>query len=364
MFGGYLQQILINFIQKDYKPLWFNSEKTIDNNTKFFALGKTTGNTFYIINFINGAYPINDYLIEFNNFRSSILAKVNMNSVFLNIFLCEEENNTIKDYINKTRTTYDLKCLPVFWFINIKDNPKEIFMGENQPKKILNIQKIIKKTNAISDFQPINVSKLVISAIISDPVKPKVLLFRFATIFSIIYFLSYISMIFTYNYINSDVLLTFGGISNVRIYGFHEYGRLISSIFLTSSISHLIIVVLFLITLGGMFEKYFGHVHFIAVFFLTSIIGGIVSSFIPNQVYIGSFLGIVGISSCIAVLSKAFSKSFNNMSFLHLSIIALLVLYYAFYTPYISFYGVIASFISGIIFGLLIYFQIILSKRE
>lgn len=358
MFGSYLEQTLTNLIQKEYKPLWFNSVKTIDDDTKFFAMGKTQGNTFYIVNFINGKYPINDYLIEYNDFRNSILSKIKINSIFLNIFICEEDNEAIQNFINNANTTYDLKCLPVFWCINIKEKPKIVFTGDNQPKKILDIQKIITKIKTDINFKSIDVNKLLVTAIITDPVKPRFLFIKLSYILSLVYVLVFSSMIFTYTNLNADTLLSFGGISNTRVFVYNEYFRLVSSIFLTSSLFHLILVIMFLISIGSIFEKYFGHLHFICVFFLTSLIGNIVSSFSPDGVYVGAFLGVIGLISCLTVLSKAFSKSFNHLSYIHLLSIGILLFYYVLYIPYVSIYGAIGSLVSGAIFGILIYLQL------
>lgn len=363
MFGGYLEGILINLIQKDYKPLWFNSAKIIDDNTKYFAIGKTEGNTFYIINFINGKYPINEYMIKFNKLRDLVLSKIQNNTVFLNVFICEEENRPVTDFINKLETSQNLKCLPVFWSVIINNNSTSIFTGENQPKKILDIQNTLLKTKAGKNFQPIEVSKLIINALISDPVKPKLLFFKFSNILSIIYLLVFFSLSLTYGKIDTNALLGFGAISNARIYNYGEYFRLISSIFISGNIMHLIVTLLFLNFIGSIFEKYFGHIHFLGVFFLTSLIGTIIASLVSLDIYTGAFLGVIGLSSCLCVLSKAFSKTFNNLSFAYLFVISLLVLYYGYFMEFLNFYSTIGSFITGIILGIFIYIEIKVKQK-
>lgn len=93
-------------------------------------------------------------------------------------------------------------------------------------------------------------------------------------------------------------LLTYwGGLNRVSVVYYHEYGRLLWSMFLHDDTAHLFNNMIILLFLGSVLEKEIGHFWFAVVYFLSGIGGGLVSLF--GKIVTGSDAFSVGASGAV-----------------------------------------------------------------
>ncbi len=94
-----------------------------------------------------------------------------------------------------------------------------------------------------------------------------------------------------------DLLYNVGRSSVLNVLGDKEYGRIIYSLFLHGSISHLFNNMFILFFLGAMIEKEVGHIRYACFYFLSGIGGNVLSLFV--KLMNGDLSGSIGASGAI-----------------------------------------------------------------
>lgn len=159
---------------------------------------------------------------------------------------------------------------------------------------------------------------------------------------------------------SSDSLLSFGGNMSSKI-DQGEYWRLISSTFLHSGFLHLLFNGIALVITGAFFiELIFGKLRLAIIYILCGLGGSLASYYWYDDVLSvgasGAIFGLFGIMLFLTAV-KFFEEDYSKVIFRSLGVYALIGIVYGIMTPGTDNAAHIGGFITGIILGVIFYFE-------
>ncbi|MFV0504574.1 MAG: rhomboid family intramembrane serine protease [Lachnospirales bacterium] len=356
MFGSFTTSFFTALIQNDFRPVKFmNNDIIINNETKYISLGKQGLGGFYIINLVNCNY-FKDFLTDYSELLACAESNIVTTTILLNILVSENPDDEFMRFIDSTSLRETNTLNQMFWYMNLKN--KTIYTNKNQPNNVLNIRNILKSSTFTKNYAPISLNTLCIHALLTSPFKPKILFIKLANIITLITVISTMFMLLKHSIISDSVVLQLGAMSSVRVFEYNEYYRLFTSIFINPNFVYTIVASLFLYYICGIFEKYFGNMHFISIYLLTAIVGNIVMLFTTTNIYCGSMYGVSGVLGALSFISFKFNKHFSGLTNIHLLMLTIMVLMYSFTSSVIYLESIIASLTLGLVFGFIMSIEI------
>ncbi|MFV0519937.1 MAG: rhomboid family intramembrane serine protease [Lachnospirales bacterium] len=354
--------MFLNFAKQFYQDLLTAGYSTINQeyenamltkDTAFLAVEKAFGPNLFIVlihNSINHPQEYN-FLIT-----SQLSRQINTSSmvmrfkqvIILNLFVTEDKN--IKDDIEKFIDTCSGEgtsfIYNVYWNIHI-DKEKEsfnVYTGEKQPSKILDVDKIINNSFEniyFSESKPISLK--VISAKAEENTKIKLV----TNDALITYIISFFLIIFHFLTIGhqSDYYLTANAISS------GEYFRLVSAIFVHSDIFHLFNNVLWIIIFGVRVERYMGKLNFLAIFFISGIVGNVFSLLLLDVNSLGASGAGLGLSGALLVMLFYAKREIDNFGYPLVLVYSIMSIGMGFVYPNVNNVAHIFGFLTGIALG-------------
>lgn len=155
-----------------------------------------------------------------------------------------------------------------------------------------------------------------------------------------------------------ELLHYLGGVQKTAIIEYHEYGRLVTAMFLHADVSHLFNNMIILFFLGSMLEKEVGHIWFSVIYFLSGIGGNITSLAVKvmendEGLSIGASGAVFGLDGLLLAL-VIFSPRFRDVaSPARVFLMILLSLYNGFTGQNIDNAAHVGGLIIGFVTGLL-----------
>ena len=160
---------------------------------------------------------------------------------------------------------------------------------------------------------------------------------------------------------NSGILLDFGAMFGPRIAN-GEYWRLFTATFLHAGVAHLAINGLWLLILGQLVERAFGHVRFLVIYVLAGLSGS-VASYLFNPIAVGlgasgAVFGVMGALAAFFVALRGVSGGMARRNLTGVLVIAGIILAYGFISrpgpedPDIDNWAHLGGLVGGFLVGL------------
>ena len=205
----------------------------------------------------------------------------------------------------------------------------------NQPNKLLGIEKILKKTvEGIPVSIPISLG--------SSDKKPWVC-------FGIFGFWIIILLYTNISGQKDSMTLAYGLSQQGILSG--EYYRLFTSMFLHGGIVHLLSNSIFLFYFGIKAERIFGAKKFIVIYLVSGFTGGITSVIFHNVLSIGASGATCGILGAMLVLTKKYGERYADMNYSTMLLLAFVSIGFGFMEMGIDNYAHLGGFFGGILCG-------------
>ncbi len=323
--------MFLNFSKKLYENLILSDFKTINqdydnvlltNETPFLAVEKFFGPNLFIVLIHNSCKHTIDYNL---GITSQLSRQVNSGpmvlkykqAIILNIFVTnnDKSKNDVKDLAIKTKGDNTNFVYNIYWNVNINNekNTCELLIEKNQPKKILNIYKIVQECcqKALTKEESMTIGDITMSSIIKQNINLKSQNTWATFIFSILIFiLSLFFSMYPERYISTPSL-----VEN------KEYYRLLTSVFVSSSLISNIISVIWFSVFATRVERHFGKVTMFLVFFISAIFYNVLILYNTLNFYGGIYGGIYGLAGALLILTIYRKKDIDRISFQNILII-------------------------------------------
>lgn len=227
------------------------------------------------------------------------------------IILTDEGNRSAKDFAMSQKISFDGNIQYLWWYYSFAEN--QLFTGKDQPQKLLGIEKILSQVargDSISD------ASLFID-IKQQANFPVVTLSIF-----VICALLLATMLLTGQ--KTNWILRFGLSREGILQG--EFYRLITAMFLHSSIQHLAANSIYLVYFGIPMERILGAKRYLLLYLLSGLCGSLFSLIFNGYLAVGASGAIFGLLGASLLLTYQKGAAFTGMNYatmLLLSIAAL-----------------------------------------
>lgn len=347
LFETFLQKLTSELSEKQYKLIYIEK---IDGQKEYMALFLKDESPILsfvsVVNFgIDGV--IDGYTEKLNGIMEELL---NDNKEFFNNAVCVNilySNcvDGVKKFADSMGNLRDSNIHNIWWYTD----GNIVGYGCGQPSKILGIEKYVK--NALdSDFyepnrniEDINKMKNQLSALRSEGKFPIVM----TAILAADIFVFLIQTIFG---LENNFILKYGINGDMIFYG-GQYYRLITYMFIHSGWEHIAFNCISLYIYGTRTEKYFGKVGFFVIYFLSGMLGGILSAALNGGYAVGASGAIFGLIGAVLILSKMKRQNIDGLGYMTMLIIAVSSIGMGMMTANVDNFGHIGGFIGGIIIG-------------
>ena len=154
---------------------------------------------------------------------------------------------------------------------------------------------------------------------------------------------------------NTQNLMRFGGISYLEISS-GQYWRLLAAMFLHIGAAHLAVNGLSLLIMGGMVEKTFGHIRFIAIYLISGLGGSAFSFWMIHPFAIGAgasgaVFGCVGALGAFFLIRRRELGQLGKQNLNAILILAGINFAFGFIMPGIDNWAHLGGFLTGILTG-------------
>jgi len=347
LFETFLQKLTSELSEKQYKLIYIEK---VDGQKEYMALFLKDESP--ILSFVsvvdfgkNGV--IDGYTEKLNGIMEELL---NDNKEFFNNAVCvnilySDCVDSVKKFADGIGNLRDSNIHNIWWYTD----GNIVGYGCGQPNKILGIEKYVK--NALdSDFyepnrniEDINKMKNQLSALRSEGKFPIVM----TAILAADIFVFLIQTIFG---LENNFILKYGINGDMIFYG-GQYYRLITYMFIHSGWEHIAFNCISLYIYGTRTEKYFGKAGFFVIYFLSGILGGILSAALSGGYAVGASGAIFGLIGAVLILSKMKHRNIDGLGYMTMLIIAVSSIGMGMMTANVDNFGHIGGFIGGIIIG-------------
>ncbi len=360
MFYKFSKNIFDNLVTNGFHILTGEAAKQIyNNNTEIVALEKQHGSMLYIVfmhNTLNHESPkLLDELVKINDYLWHVPYIKNFKQVVvLNIFPTVEGREDISlDSILKTPSNIpDAFIYNVFWEADL--TKCEIHVGNNQPSKILGIEKHIRHAMEVCKNSDVAVpSNKTIAEVYKDTViqtiKSTQLNLRppYATLGLII--IMFFMLIYTEYVAPFSLHKLSVNAHDVLLRG--EFYRIFSSIFVHAHIYHFLNNALGLYIFGARIERVYGKFNMLMTFMLAAILGNIFTiMLLPNTASVGASGGVFGLLGLALGITLVNRNVLLGLDFNTIAIMTVFMVSSSFVVPNVN----AVAHIVGLVVGLLI----------
>ncbi len=359
MYSTFSKNIFGKLLKNGFKVM---DLKTVDitNDTKIISFLKPVGDVLYTVTLVNcNMLSMEQFLLKSKKAEKNILKTYKHFNKFVSVNILVNNNcEEIKNFVENNSPSFDDDFYNVYWSV-CYDTTLSLYVPKNQPSNILKLKDIVlectKKTKPIKK----NLLELTLTEMLDNPLPPKFKFIRLSYILGLIFVFIYIALYFYDTTLNTTSFLHFGALSYVRVFSYNEYYRIVTSIFLHFTLSHLIFNTVSLIIFGTRIEAYFGKIHFFLVFILSGIVGNVVTLLLTffsfndsyTTIYAGASGGIYGLLGMCLVTSKFFDKSLLGIDFSTFLFLTIFNFGISFTLPNIGITAHTFGFLTGVLLG-------------
>ncbi len=320
MFLNFSKNLYENLIQSDFKTINQDYDKILlTNETPFLAVEKYFGPNLFIVLIHNSCKHTIDYNLSIASQLSRQVHSGSMvlkfkQAIILNIFVTNNDKSKecVKDVALRTSSDNTGFVYNVYWNVNIDSENKtcDIVIQENQPKKILNVYKLVEQCSkkAFKQESSTYIKDITMNSIIKSRLNLKSQGTGMTLILASTIFLVYLLLLG--NFERYSILPE--TISN------KEYYRFLSAIFANPSFFSMIISIVWINVFAGRVERHFGKIQMVLIFFLSAVVSNVFAMFsiesFYNQVYYGVYGGIFGLASALLVLAIKEKKNIDGLN--------------------------------------------------
>ncbi len=360
MFYKFSKSIFDNLVTNGFHILTGEAIKQIYNdNTEIVALEKQHGSMLYIVFMHNtlkhDAPKLLDELVKINDYLWHVPYIKNFKQVIiLNIFPTTEGSVDIAlDNILKTPSNIpDAFIYNVFWEADLTKS--EIRVGNNQPSKILGIEKHIKQAMDVCKNDEIVIpSNKSVADVYKDTVvhtikstqlnlrPPYVTLFLIITMFFMLIYTEYVAPFSIQKLnVNANAVLQRG-----------QFYRIFSAIFVHANLYHFLNNALGIYIFGSRIERVYGKFNIFMTFMLAAIFGNIFTILLlPHTASVGAsggVFGLIGLALGVTIVNR---NILLGLDFNTIAIMTVFMVASSFVVPDVN----AVAHITGLIVGLLI----------
>ncbi len=360
MFYKFSKNIFDNLVTNGFHILTGEAVKQIYNdNTEIVALEKQHGSMLYIVflhnSLVHEGSKLLDELVKINDYLWHVPYIKNFKQVIVvNIFPTNGNNTDIAlDNILKTPSNIpDAFIYNIFWEADLVKS--EIRVGNNQPSKVLGIEKHIK--NAMEECKnnevviPSNKSiaevykETVIHTIKSTQLNLRPPYATLGLILVMFFMLIYTEYVAPFSLIklnvNAQAVLQRG-----------QFYRIFSSVFVHASLYHFLNNALGIYIFGSRIERVYGKFNMLMTFMLAAIIGNILTILLlPDTLSVGASGGVFGLLGLALGVTLVNRNVLLGLDFNTIAIMSVVTVSASFIEPNVNF----VAHIFGLVVGLLI----------
>ncbi len=288
----------------------------LNNETPFLAVEKDFGPNLFVVLIHNSCNHTIDYNLAISSqlsrqINSSSVVMKFKQAIILNIFVTNNKNakEDVKDIAIRTNGDNSNFIYNVYWNVNIDEdnNICEFLVEKNQPKKILNVYKLVE--SCCKDIFVKNEKNTLVEDITKTALEKskKTLKSRNVLGSSILIIYIFISYLMLIPY-REMYTLTPTTIIN------KEYYRIITSIFVNYNFLHVLITLVWLFTFATRVERYMGKKQLYLIFFTSAIVSNIVALVYGINDFYGSSGGVYGLVGAVIVLLLYYKKPVDSLS--------------------------------------------------
>lgn len=368
MFYNFAKNLCKALFRAEFQLVTANSreETSLSEQTDFVVLSKNMSPVLYILSVVNiEKMPLPAYQQIIQPFLDRLTER--LPDYRCNHIICVHilAGATISDSLEPLLSSPPLpgeKTNQVFWHADLHTNTLNIAPGA--PSKILQIQDAVQEafftegqlespTNACSlnylEYQSKQESKL--HKRVELPVCTILLISINLLIWCTLTFLD----------LNNEAIRSFGD-NTIQVFRHGEYYRMLTSMFLHGSITHVGYNCFSLYLFGAKAERYYGPLPFLAVYFFSGICGSLLSLLFSSGGYsIGASGAVYGVIASVLALCVCNNKKIDGLSYFDMLILILFGLSYGVYTPNIDNWAHIGGILSGFILS---FFYLQLQKKK
>ena len=351
MFRIFLQKVTFELSRKQYKLIYVGKMTDGAEYMALFAKDESPIFSFISIADFDAAELSNDYNDRLNEIMSELL-KDNREffgkAVCVNVLYSEMLNNAGK-FADEQETIRDGDIHNIWWYTD----GKSLRFGSGQPDKILGIEKYIKNAvdaeldKAEQDIVYINKIENQLSVLKPSGKFPIIT----AVILAADVFIFLMQLIFGWE---NNFIFSYG-INRELIFSEGQFYRLFTYMFIHSGFEHIAFNGVSLCIYGTRIEKYFGKISFAAIYFLSGLLGGIISALFNSGFAVGASGAIFGLIGAALVLSKKKHQDIGGLGYMTMIIVAVSNISIGMMTANVDNFGHIGGFLGGLITGYAIY---------
>lgn len=362
MFIDFVQKLCKNMIASGFQISGSKKEVlSLSNQTEIVILYKKESQIIYIAAVMNANLIMpQTYEYKVSSYLDSV--KAQLSGIDCNFIVCisivvsDTEEEEIKNYVVGKEWFPGEVINRIWWYIPL--DKENIYRGDSQPDKILNIQKIIQQ----SKEEEKNMSTASLAEIENLKMQNRkidyeskhsycVMGLLVINIAILVYMLFTDSMnLFAYRFgTELDMVIEQG-----------QYYRLITSMFIHGGISHCAFNMTYLYAFGTKIEKIFGSVKFLILYFIAGLCGSVASLYYTQSLSVGASGAIYGLIGAIFAYSRKYGT--EEIGFSYITILSIIVfgIVMGYADPQIDNFAHIGGLIAGYCFG----YGMLVEKKE
>lgn len=274
------------------------------------------------------------------------------NAVCVNI-LFSEDLSKAGEFADMRELNRDGNIHNIWWYTD----GENLCFGKGQPNKIYGIEGCVKdaclKNSSVDNRADDGRTLAEINSDISNStkLKPKT---KYPIVTMVICAVNIlIFMAQTVLGSENSFILSFG-INNRLIFGYGQYYRLFTYMFIHSGLEHIAFNSVSLYIYGSRVEKYCGRMSTAVIYIFSGIIGGLVSAYFNDGYAVGASGAIFGLLAAMLVVAKRSGQKVDGLSYMTVLIVAVIGIGMGSLEAGVDNYGHIGGFIGGLISGALV----------
>lgn len=307
-----INNLVKHFVEDGYEPINFDKLNTL----KIYSLFKQVGSGGYFLNIVNCQVTEVDIFLEYKNaFLENIENRKDgkriRNVIIYNVFAAQSEKQPYKDIIDKSEEFYNQDVYEINYYVDY--NEKFIYLSDSQPHDFTNIVDIIKSSFEIDEGTNFEDENILKSAKKKTYVKKKTNKAFLTYGIMIINILLFILMELMGGSTNTDVLIKFGAM-NMNLFLSGDFYRIITASFLHIGFSHIAFNTLSLYIFGTRIEKHYGHMQFLIIYLISSVVGNFANALFFDGIMAGASSGLFGLMGAALAITAVTKKSLEGLN--------------------------------------------------
>ncbi len=350
VFAHFAENLCKNLIEQDYFIVSDNKNSSLTEKTECLTLIRNQSPVLYAVNIIN-TFTLNKMDIDNISTMTVLqLEKILQDTycsrlVVLNVLVFGENNQDIKAFIDEKELLRGKSVNIIWWGADISNTV--LHFGKKQPTKLLNHTQLI--NNALSEEMAEGQGESI--AQMENIHRKNTRIKQNSNDYNLVLILMATNIMLwvisnatntTESFFQLFANDSFQVIKNFEVY------RLLTSMFLHTTIYHLGFNMLSLFVFGSRLELYIGKKRFFDVYIFSGIIGAAASVFLTKGISVGASGAIYGIIGAFAVFGKSINRDVGGFNYFTLVLFMLMGAGIGAMTPGVDNFAHIGGFLGGI----------------